>query len=280
MESPQNPVDFQVGLKLYLIVITKIIVGCFYVLFLLLKFANTFKSNMGMKYFISIIFVLNFLVIYSNFQSVDDALRHSAYGYDSVTLQSIQEFIDLGDNAILYRKMLVTCGAAMTVLMIRAVFLLTFFRAFEAIISTIETQYLQLVASFVMLGLVLVGFAFVGMSLWGQHLVSFSSFGRAVLSLLLITMGCYNQQSVYQYSVEMTLVYMLFFYFFIFSFMFNILAVIYIDSYRYYIQLLYRLLLLEQGELQQELWTSTDWFLWALSWVPESIQKRCNNAIE
>lgn len=54
--------------------------------------------------------------------------------------------------------------------------------------------------------------------------------------------------------------------------MFNMLAVIYIDSYR--------LLVVAEGELKQEEWSKTDWFYWAFSWVPKSFFKSMNDALE
>jgi len=92
-----------------------------------------------------------------------------------------------------------------------------------------------------MLGFNLIGFTFVGMSLWGPYLETFSTALRSIISLILITIGCFDKDSLTKYNLEYSIVYIICFYFLIFTFMFNILAVIYIDSYR--------LLILSEGEL-------------------------------
>lgn len=119
---------------------------------------------------------------------------------------------------------------------------------------------------------VTIGFGFVAMNIWGYHHQEFSNFGNSVLSLLLITIGAFDNSTMLQEELRLTLTFMFFFYFFIYQFMFGIISIIYIDSYR--------LIIIDQGIVKEDSWTGMDWVLWFFSWVPNKYTKRCNKALE
>lgn len=73
---------------------------------------------------------------------------------------------------------------------------LSFFRSLEAVLNAVESQYLSLFASFIMLGFNLIGFTFVGMSLWGPYMETFSTAIKSIISLILITIGCFDKNSL------------------------------------------------------------------------------------
>lgn len=93
-----------------------------------------------------------------------------------------------------------------------------------------------------------------------------------MLSLLLITIGCFDLQKLLSTDLSISLTYLGSYYFFIYQFMFGIIAVIYIDSYR--------LTIIHMGIAKEKKWTIYHWFLWLFSWLPEKHKKKCYKAIE
>lgn len=188
----------------------------------------------------------------------------------------MNEFQDLGDVALLYNKCLVNISLATCVIMIRLTMLLSFFKSkfilyptgFDSMIYTIEHSYLQLLASFVVLILVVFGFTFVSISIWGYYLSSFSSFGSAMLSLLLLSMGQLDLSSTLSRGLSLAIPFLGGYYLFIYQYMFGIIVVIYIDSYR--------MTIIDKGtEVNpKDLWTWRDFMHWLFNWAPASIYNR------
>ncbi|CAD8145344.1 unnamed protein product [Paramecium octaurelia] len=274
LESPQNPIDFEVGLIIYLITIAKVFVGIFFLFFQLIKIKTylTDSKVKGLKYFISITFVLNCLIIYITFKSCDLIFQQDKMNYDANELFMKEDFVDLGDLAAHHSSALFTNTIGLCFTILRIFLLFNFLRSFEAALSAIEQYYLMIFASLFILAFVLVGYTMISMSLYGQYNVAFSTFTRALTSLLLILTDCQDQYSFYQFDITLGTVFMIIFYFLFYTFMFNILAVMYIDSYR--------IIIVDQGELVQDSWTSDDIFKFFTTWIPDGCKKKFNKALQ
>jgi hypothetical protein len=129
-------------------------------------------------------------------------------------------------------------------------------------IYTIEHSYLQLLASFTVLILVVVGFTFVSISIWGYYLENFNNFGSAMLSLMLLSMGQLDLTDTLSRGLSLAIPFVGGYYLFIYQYMFGIIVVIYIDSYR--------MTIVDQGTETKEsdAWTWKDVVYWFINWCP------------
>ncbi|KAM3145024.1 hypothetical protein pb186bvf_002699 [Paramecium bursaria] len=269
MSTPDGPNEYQSGLRLYWIVIGKILVGTIHTLVVLNQLLLKLKESLAQifKHLVSITFIVNLMLIYTNFSSVNEALNLSSMGYDVEWLLNYEQYIDLGLTAFQYRQVVQSTASCISILIIRAFLQLNVLKSVEYIFSSIEQQYLSIMACFALFLSILSGFTFISLQVWGYYTVDFSTFGRALLSLILITMSQFDADHLYNYQPTFSLVFMLFFFFLVLYFLSNILAVIYIDSYR--------LMILNNGEIQSDGWTKTDWLMWLFSWAPESFKQKC-----
>jgi len=80
--------------------------------------------------------------------------------------------------------------------------------------------------------LVILGFTFIAVSVWGFYLVDFDSIVNALFTLLLSLMGCYDLSLLIDRGLNYALPFLACYQIFIFQFMFGIIAIIYVDSYR------------------------------------------------
>lgn len=110
--------------------------------------------------------------------------------YDASELFLKEDFVDLGDLAAHHSSALFTNTIGLCFTILRIFLLFNFLRSFEAALSAIEQYYLMIFSSLFILAFVLVGYTMISMSLYGQYNVAFSTFTRALTSLLLILTDC------------------------------------------------------------------------------------------
>lgn len=99
-----------------------------------MKIVNHFsdKYNPGLKYFISITFILNALVIFTTFYACASAFNLMNLNLDSQVLQNLDVYFDLGDAAYLFQAVKLDLALNVCVLILRIFIILSFFKSLEA----------------------------------------------------------------------------------------------------------------------------------------------------
>ncbi|CAD8055129.1 unnamed protein product [Paramecium sonneborni] len=263
-ESPNSPNNKNVGYILYLITVLKIIVGIVYTVFQLIKMKDSFSS--GIKYFISVVFLVNSMSLILNFSTADQALQLFKQNISVYDLVQKTSYIDLGDVADSYKSILVMTSLCICAHLIRIYLMFNIFKSLEQAIEAIESQYLQLLSSFTLLFLILSGFAIILTSQKGPYFVNYSVFTRSFAQLILMLCNSSNVGEFYDTDLTFSMLFMIFFYFILYQFLFGILAIIYIDSYRQVV--------ISQGQPESKILKKNNLMNWLFNWLPSRIYQK------
>ncbi|CAD8141000.1 unnamed protein product [Paramecium pentaurelia] len=263
-ESPNSPNNKNIGYILYLITVLKIIVGIIYTVFQLIKMKDSLSS--GIKYFISVVFLVNSMSLILNFSTADQALQLFKQNINVQDLVQKTTYVDLGDVADTYKSILVMTSLCICAHLIRIYLMFNIFKSLEQAIEAIESQYLQLLSSFTLLFLILSGFAIILTSQKGPYFVNYSLFARSFAQLILMLCNSSNIGEFYDTDLTFSMLFMIFFYFILYQFLFGILAIIYIDSYRQVV--------ISQGQPESKILKKNNLMNWLFNWLPNRIYQK------
>ncbi|CAK77134.1 unnamed protein product (macronuclear) [Paramecium tetraurelia] len=215
---------------------------CFliYMVFVIITFSKeiqSIKSNQTkfkniFSYFISLIFLMNLIVLYTNFVSISQAFKLLSVEQIPKKMIELEDFEDYGNLAETYQTYFYFLGLSVAALIFRSMLFLGVFESMLNLIESIQFSYLQIMISFKILILILLSFCMIMRSLQGPYSSEFSSFDTAFTSLLQMVMNTYDVQKLLENNQLSTTFFLITFYFLLTYFTFNMIIVVYIDSYR------------------------------------------------
>ncbi|KAL4508423.1 hypothetical protein ABPG72_003727 [Tetrahymena utriculariae] len=215
----------------------------------------------GFSYAFSLIGIVNLVIQIFIYLSVSQEcfLDSFSLGYTPTE----EQFIDVGSQTSNYQLMVmyqsISCGSCL----LRLVFFLEFFNSFRKIMQSINHGLFSLYISIVFIFGLLCSFALIYLNMWGQWISSANTFIKALFSLILMMIGCYDYSQI---TFDGTALIFFVFVFFIFSFfLMSIITVHHIDEYRQ-IVLLY-------GDESQNRYTFKDNLRWLIVFLPDKYQK-------
>ncbi|CAD8069934.1 unnamed protein product [Paramecium sonneborni] len=215
---------------------------CFviYLLFVIITFSKEFsiiqseqtKFGNAFTYFISLIFLMNIFVLFTNFANIQQTFKLLSDQYNPKKIIELEDFEDFGNFAETYQNYFSYLGFSIAALMLRSVLFLGIFQSMLNLIQSIQLSYLQIMISFKIFILILLSFCMIMRSLQGPYSFEFSTFDLAFTSLLQILMNSYDVRKLLENNQLLTTFILTFFYFLLAYFTFNMIIVVYIDSYR------------------------------------------------
>ncbi|CAD8067936.1 unnamed protein product [Paramecium primaurelia] len=211
-----------------------------YIVFVIITFSKEIQSIKSdqtkfrniITYFISLIFLMNILVLYTNFVSISQAIQLLSNEQNPKNMIEFEDFEDFGNFAQTYQNYFYYLGLCVAALIFRSLLFLGIFESMLNLIESIQFQYLQIMISFKILLLILLSFCMIMRSLQGPYSSEFSSFDTAFTSLLQMVMNSYDVRKLLENNQILTTLFLILFYFLLTYFTFNMIIVVYIDSYR------------------------------------------------
>ena len=221
------------------------------------------------KYIFSFQGFCNGLIVIFTYITIYNSYKENSIRFTEASLFSKKSYTDLSDNAYYYNNYFSSKSVLVAFLIIRCFTIFCINKRFNILIKTIESAQKDIFNYSMILFPMLLGFALLAQSIYGHAIIDFSSYGRAFISILLLTTGQVGWQAMVQVAPTVTLPFLLIFYIIIVNFLMSLFHAIYIDNYR--------TVVLELGFLYEKepSWGLKDYFRWMLNWVP----KKCFRAL-
>ena len=211
--------------------------------------------------------ICNLLIVVFSYITIYYSSQQSALSVSEKDLFTAISYTDLSSHADFFNKYFLYEGILTALLIIRVFSVFKINKRFNIMIKTLENAQTDIVNYSIILFPILLGFAMISQSIYGNNMVDFSTFGRSFISVLLLTVGQVNWKTMNEAGPTITLPFLLIFYMIIVFFLLSLFLGIYIDNYR--------TVVLEVGFLYEKepSWTWKDYIKWMLHWMPKKCLK-------
>ena len=224
-------------------------------------------GEFNFSYLVSFQGICNTLIVFFSYIAIYYANQQSTQAYTETELFTNVNYMDLSQESDYFKNYFISESILIALLILRCFTVFKINKRFNILIKTIESAQTDILNFSIILFPILLGFATVAQSIYGSQLVEFSTFGRAFISILLMTVAQVNWQEMLQVSPQMTLPFILIFYLVIVFFLQSLFLGIYIDNYR--------TVVLELGFLYENepSWAPKEYVKWMLYWLPKKCLK-------
>lgn len=224
-------------------------------------------GEFNFSYLVSFQGICNALIVVFSYITIYYSNQQSGAADSEKNIFTNINYVDLSTSANYFNKYFIYDSILIALLILRCFTVFKINKRFNILIKTIESAQTDIFNYSIILFPILLGFAATAQSIYGNQLVEFSTFGRAFISILLLTIGLVNWQNMQECSPQMTLPFLLIFYMIIVFFLQSLFLGIYIDNYR--------TVILELGFLYENepSWTVREYIKWMLYWMPKKCLK-------
>ena len=184
-----NLFELKNGVLLFLIEIIRLILTGYIFIFLIL-FKCRGKSFNGLFKFNNIVSILtNLGIIGLIFFNFANGLILSSKSREAILTEKSGAYVNMTKKAQIYNDLFVYESLIVTLSILRLLVIQTINQQNKIIFKTISTAVTQLVAYMLIILPLFLGFAALGMGIWGSSMKGYTNFWNAFLSVLLMTLG-------------------------------------------------------------------------------------------
>lgn len=224
-------------------------------------------GEFNFTYLISFQGFCNLMIVVISYITIYNSSQQNSNGFSEADLFRNNNYVDLSQNADNFKNYMRFESILIAFLIVRCLTVFTINKRFNILIKTIESAFTDIFNYSIILFPILLGFALLAQTIYGSEMVDFSNFGRSFISVLLLTIGQVNWETMDYVAPNMTLPFLLIFYMIIVYFLLSLFLAIYIDNYR--------TVVLDIGFLyeQEPSWKVRDYIRWMLQWMPKKCLK-------
>lgn len=227
-------------------------------------------GEFNFAYLVSFQGFCNVMIVLVSYITIYYSSQQTSISMVEKDLFTLQYYVDLSQQASYYYNYMFFESVVIAFLLLRCLTVFSINKRFNILIKTIENSLTDVCNYSIILFPILLGFALLGQSIYGDSMVDFSDFGRSFISILLLTIGQVNWTAMNQTAPQITLPFLLIFYMIIVFFLLSLFLGIYIDNYR--------TVVLDIGFLYEKepSWAPKDYIKWMLHWMPKKCLKHLN----